>query len=86
MMRWGIAPWFANSELEFKKLSTVNAQSDRLTDSKMCREPFAKRRCRVPASGYPPFRSPSRLSAALRPRTRRFAALTDTWAPGAGWT
>jgi putative SOS response-associated peptidase YedK len=51
MMRWGIVPWFAKSELEFKKLSTINAKSDRLTDSKMRREPFAKRRCLVPASG-----------------------------------
>src|SRR6266702_352031 len=50
-MRWGIVPWFAKSELEFKKLSTINAKSDRLTDSKMWREPFAKRRCLVPASG-----------------------------------
>jgi hypothetical protein len=53
MMRWDIVPWFANSELEFKKLSTINAKSDRLTDSKMRREPFAKRRCLVPASGLP---------------------------------
>ena len=51
MMRWGIVPWFAKSELEFKKLSTINAKADRLTDSKMWREPFAKRRCLVPASG-----------------------------------
>jgi putative SOS response-associated peptidase YedK len=52
MMRWGIVPWFAKTEIEFKKLSTINAKSDRLTDSKMWREPpFAKRRCLVPASG-----------------------------------
>jgi putative SOS response-associated peptidase YedK len=51
MMRWGIVPWFAKSEVEFKALSTSNAKSDRLTDSKMWREPFAKRRCLVPASG-----------------------------------
>jgi putative SOS response-associated peptidase YedK len=51
MMRWGIVPWFAKSEGEFKKLSTIVAKSDRLTDSKMWREPFAKRRCLVPASG-----------------------------------
>jgi hypothetical protein len=50
-MRWGIVPWFAKSEDEFKALSTINAKSDRLTDSKMWREPFAKRRCLVPASG-----------------------------------
>jgi putative SOS response-associated peptidase YedK len=51
MMRWGIVPWFAKSEDEFKALSTINAKSDRLLDSKMWREPFAKRRCLVPASG-----------------------------------
>jgi putative SOS response-associated peptidase YedK len=51
MMRWGIVPWFAKSEDEFKSLSTINAKSDRLTDSKMWREPFSKRRCLVPASG-----------------------------------
>jgi hypothetical protein len=51
MMRWGIVPWFAKSELEFEKLSNINAKSDRLTDSKMWRVPFAKRRCLIPASG-----------------------------------
>jgi hypothetical protein len=51
MMRWGIVPWFAKTEDEFKALSTINAKSDQLTDSKMWREPFAKRRCLVPASG-----------------------------------
>jgi putative SOS response-associated peptidase YedK len=51
MMRWGIVPWFAKSEDEFKALSTINAKSDRLTGSKMWRDPFAKRRCLVPASG-----------------------------------
>jgi putative SOS response-associated peptidase YedK len=51
MMRWGIVPWFAKSEVEFKKLSTIDAKSDRLTESKMWRDPFAKRRCLVPAGG-----------------------------------
>ena len=35
LMRWGIVPWFAKTEGEFKALSTINAKSDRLTDSKM---------------------------------------------------
>jgi putative SOS response-associated peptidase YedK len=39
------------TEGEFKALSTINAKSDRLIDSRMWREPFAKRRCLVPASG-----------------------------------
>jgi hypothetical protein len=51
LMRWAIVPWFAKREDEFKALSTINAKSDRLEDSKMWREPFAKRRCLVPATG-----------------------------------
>jgi hypothetical protein len=42
VMRWGIVPCFAKTEIEFKKLSTINLKSDRLTDSKMWRDPFAK--------------------------------------------
>jgi putative SOS response-associated peptidase YedK len=38
MMRWGIVPCFAKSEAEFKTLPTINAKSDRFTDSKMWRE------------------------------------------------
>ena len=40
---------FAKSELEFRKISTINAKSDRLTDSKRWPDPFAKRCCLVPA-------------------------------------
>jgi putative SOS response-associated peptidase YedK len=47
----GYRAMFAKSEDEFKALSTINAKSDNLTSSKMWREPFAKRRCLVPASG-----------------------------------
>jgi hypothetical protein len=54
MMRWGIVPWSAKSEDGFKKLSTILAKSDRLTESNMWREPFANRRCLVPASGLDP--------------------------------
>src|ERR1700730_7804914 len=39
LIRWGIVPWFAKTEGEFKALSTINAKSDPLTDSKMWREP-----------------------------------------------
>jgi putative SOS response-associated peptidase YedK len=50
MMRWGIVPLFAKTEGEFKALSTINAKSDRLTDSKMWRESCTKRRFLVHAS------------------------------------
>ncbi|WP_051979176.1 SOS response-associated peptidase family protein [Edaphobacter aggregans] len=32
MMRWGIVPWFAKSELEFKKLSTIKGSSQNSGD------------------------------------------------------
>jgi len=52
MMRWAIVPWFAKSNVEFRKLSTINARSDRLTESRMWTEPLAKRRCLgQPANG-----------------------------------
>jgi putative SOS response-associated peptidase YedK len=41
----------AKTENEFRKLSTINGNGDRLLESKMWREPFAKRRCLMPASG-----------------------------------
>jgi putative SOS response-associated peptidase YedK len=76
MMLWGIVAWFAKSELEFKKLSTINAKSDRLTDSKMWREPFAKRRCLDPTSGLYEWLCPATpllpLTSLKRlPKTRR---------------
>jgi putative SOS response-associated peptidase YedK len=67
MMRWGIIPWFATSEEEFKALSTVNAKSDRLIDGKIWRETFAK-----PALSR---RGQRPLRVAAMPRKARRAAL-----------
>ena len=41
-MRWGIVPWFAKTEDEFRKLSTINAKGHRLMDSRMCARPIRK--------------------------------------------
>ena len=82
MMRWGIVPWFAKTEDEFKALSTINAKSDRLTDSKMWREPFAKRRCLVPASGLYEWPKPGH---AIRPTyTPEPDSVVDEASPGPG--
>ena len=85
MMRWGIVPWFANSELQFKKLSTINAKSDWLTDSKMWREPFAKRRCLVPASGLPSVPVSVKALRCASTADAALCGLTDTCAPGVAW-
>jgi hypothetical protein len=66
MMRWGIVPRFAKSEEKFKALSTINIKSDRLTDSKMWREPFARRRSLV---------RPAALRVAAMPRKAIGSAL-----------
>jgi hypothetical protein len=47
LIRWGIVPWFAKTEGEFKALSTINAKSYRLTDSKMWHEPHPDRHPRI---------------------------------------
>src|ERR1700679_1941743 len=41
MMRWGIVPWFAKTEDEFKALSTINAKYDRLAHNEMWRRTLA---------------------------------------------
>ena len=51
-MRWGMVPWFAKTEDEFKELSTINAKASRLQESNMWREPFKRRRCLVPADWF----------------------------------
>jgi putative SOS response-associated peptidase YedK len=51
-LRWGLVPFFANSLAGFKGFSTINARAESITSSATFREPFKKRRCLVPASGF----------------------------------
>jgi hypothetical protein len=51
MMRWGSCRGSPSQKLNSRNFLTINAKSDRLMESKIWREPFAKRRCLVPASG-----------------------------------
>src|SRR5688572_967364 len=50
MLQWGLIPFFSKDG-EFK-FSTFNARSEEMCDKATWREPFKKRRCVVPATGY----------------------------------
>jgi putative SOS response-associated peptidase YedK len=51
-LRWGLVPFFAQDLKAFKGFSTINARAENITTSRTYREPFKKRRCLVPASGF----------------------------------
>jgi putative SOS response-associated peptidase YedK len=51
-LRWGLIPFFTKSLSDIKGLSTINARAESVTTSRTNREPFKKRRCLVPASGF----------------------------------
>jgi putative SOS response-associated peptidase YedK len=51
-LRWGLIPFFTKSLADFKGFSTINARSETVSKSAAYREPFKKRRCLVPASGF----------------------------------
>lgn len=52
LLRWGLIPFFTKSIADVKGLSTINARAETVAKSPTYREPFKKRRCLVPASGF----------------------------------
>jgi putative SOS response-associated peptidase YedK len=53
MAGWGLMPyWLKPEQLNQRPYSTINARSDRIRTAPTYREPFAKRRCIVPATGW----------------------------------
>jgi putative SOS response-associated peptidase YedK len=53
MAGWGLVPfWLKPEQLGQKPFATINARSDRIQTSPVYREPFKKRRCIVPTSGW----------------------------------
>jgi putative SOS response-associated peptidase YedK len=51
-LRWGLIPFFTKQISDVKGISTINARAETLAKSPSYREPFKKRRCLVPASGF----------------------------------
>ena len=54
-MRWGLVPHWVKPDVGLKyasKFSTINARSETVAEKPSFREPFKRRRCLLPASGY----------------------------------
>jgi putative SOS response-associated peptidase YedK len=91
-LRWGLVPFFATDVKAFKGFSTINARAETITVSRTYREPFKKRRCLVPASGFYEWK---RVGGKMAPKTSQekipyafnladgkmmaFAGLWDAW-------
>jgi putative SOS response-associated peptidase YedK len=53
MAGWGLVPfWLKPEELRKQPYATINARSDRIQTAPTYREPFKKRRCIVPTTGW----------------------------------
>jgi putative SOS response-associated peptidase YedK len=53
MAGWGLVPyWLKREQLAQRPYSTINARADRIVTAPTYREPFKKRRCIVPATGW----------------------------------
>jgi len=52
LLRWGLVPFFTKSIADLKGLSTINARGETVATSRTYREPFKRRRCLIPASGF----------------------------------
>lgn len=53
MAGWGLIPfWMKAENLARQAYSTINARADRIQTAPTYREPFKKRRCLVPATGW----------------------------------
>ncbi len=81
-MRWWLTPYWSDGPST--KYSMFNARAETLASSRAFREPFARRRCVVPASGYFEWRKegsakvPFYLTPAEAPGFA-FAAIWDRW-------
>lgn len=85
-LRWGLVPGWAHSPAVGSRM--INARAETLLDKRAFRQPFARRRCLVPADGFyewqageggaakQPWYLPSADGSPLA-----FAGLWDTWRP-----
>jgi putative SOS response-associated peptidase YedK len=81
-MRWWLVPYWSKEPTT--KYSMFNARSETLTKSSAFREPFRKRRCIIPASGYYEWRKVggSKAPCYIEPDDETgfaFAGLWDRW-------
>jgi len=84
-MRWWLVPFW--SPQPSTKYSMFNAKSETLTTSRAYKEPFSKRRCVIPASGYYEWKKEGSIKVPyyIEPATEpgfAFAGLWDRWHRG----
>jgi putative SOS response-associated peptidase YedK len=81
----GLIPFFTQSLSDVKGISTINVRAETITTSGTYREPFKRRRCIVPASGFYEWK---KLNANIKQpfafdlangKMMAFAGLWDTW-------
>ena len=81
-MRWWLTPYWSNGPAT--KYSMFNAKSETLEKSRAYKEPFRRRRCIVPASGYYEWKKEGQLKLPyyMEPEDEAgfaFAGLWDRW-------
>ena len=90
LARWGLVPFFTKDLSSVKGLSTINARAETIATAATWREPFKKRRCLVPASGFyewPKEGKPPKQPYAFELSNGNlfaFAGLWDAWKDGQG--
>jgi putative SOS response-associated peptidase YedK len=82
---WGLVPFWTSDLAAFKGISTINARAETVATSRTYREPFKKRRCLVPASGFyewkrldPKNKQPFAFDL-INGKMMAFAGLWDAW-------
>jgi putative SOS response-associated peptidase YedK len=85
VMRWGIVPFWWSKSLQEHRLATFNARVETVTTKPFFREPFERRRCLMPVSGYfewedtPHGKQPWYFTARDGSPVLTVAALWDSW-------
>lgn len=86
IMRWGLVPYWAKPG--FTAYSTINARCESVATKPAFREPFRKRRCLIPASGFYEWRPEGKIKQpyyiTLRGQPMTFGGLWDRWRGPAG--
>ncbi|MFO1086539.1 MAG: SOS response-associated peptidase [Reyranellaceae bacterium] len=85
MAGWGLVPfWLKADQLSKQPYATINARSDRIQTAPTYREPFRKRRCLVPATGWYEWQrinAKTKRPFHFRPTSKpfAFAGVYDVW-------
>jgi len=90
LARWGLIPEWADDP-DKRQAPPINARADRLSQSPMFRQPFSRRRCLVPATGFYEWQARSQgkgkqphLIQLRDGRVFAFAGLWERWSDSNG--